>query len=132
MKKRKFIIGGIVIIACVAGLVLTTTGMSLDFYDSVSQFTARLDSIEGRAVRVRGMVSPGEIAHDANTLDTEFTLADDDASVRVFYHGVLPSSFTSGSDLIVQGTYDADARRLVANQLMFKCPSKYESARNQR
>ncbi len=50
-----------------------------------------------------------------------------EAGLRVYYEGVRPANFEPGKDLVVQGTYDADRELFVANQLMFKCPSKYES-----
>ena len=128
--NRKFIVGGIVIAVCVAALLYGATAlMSLDFYDSVGQFQKKLDTYKGGAVRVRGIVQPGSVEHDKKTLDTEFVLKDNEASMPVHYRGVLPGNFEPGSDLVVQGTYDTERKLLVANQLMFKCPSKYESER---
>ncbi|HUU68742.1 MAG TPA: cytochrome c maturation protein CcmE [Planctomycetota bacterium] len=124
--RRKLIVGCVVIIAGLAALLIAMSYLSLDFYSSVSEFLQRAETGKTGVVRVRGIVAAGSVNHDAKTLDTEFTLADGKASLQVFYHGVLPSSFESGSDLVVQGSYDPAAKRLVANQLMFKCPSKYE------
>lgn len=126
-SRRKFIIGGVIVAACVAALVAATTGMSLDFYSTVSEFIQKAESGTTGLVRVRGIVVEGSVRHDAAKLDTEFALSDGTASVPVFYHGVLPSTFASGRDLVVQGAYNAGRKTLMANQLMFKCPSKYES-----
>ena len=127
--KGKFIVGGLIIHGCVCALITVSTGLSLDFYSSVSEFLAGIDSYKGGAVRVRGIVQADSVRHDDRKLDTEFVLVDNDASLRVFYHGVLPSSFVPGRDLVVQGTYSRQKGLFVANQLMFKCPSKYESPR---
>ena len=154
-SRLKFIVGGVIVAACIVALVAKTTGASLDFYSSVGEFLQRVESGKagGRgtvprpytevsdsvgaghrsppsgagAARVRGMVQAGSVQHDAAGLDTEFILVDGKATLPVFYHGVLPATFEPGSDLVVQGTYDAARKVFVASQLMFKCPSKYES-----
>ena len=102
---------------------------SLDFYSSVSDFLQRVDSYDGKMIRLRGIVQANTVQHDSRSLETEFVLADDTESIRVTYHGVLPNSFEPGKDLVVQGTYDPERRLVVANELMFKCPSKYEEKR---
>jgi len=127
MSNAKLIVGGVIIAVCTVALVAATTGTSLDFYNSVTEFQKRAESGSVGTARVRGLVRPDSVHHDAAKLDTEFTIADANASLRVFYHGVLPSSFEPGSDLVVQGNWDSARKLFVANQLMFKCPSKYES-----
>jgi len=129
--RRKLIVGGGIIAASVAALLIAMNSVSLDFYSSVTEFLKRAEVGKTGVVRVRGLVVTGSVNHNAETLDTKFALADGTASVLVVYHGVLPSSFEPGSDLVVQGSYDADNKRLLANQLMFKCPSKYEKRRGQ-
>ncbi len=128
--RKKFVVGGIIIGVCVAALLYGATKlMSLDFYDSVSGFLEKADTYQGKTIRLRGIVEKGSVQHDFATLHTEFILADNDASLRVFYKGTLSSSFEPGKDLVVQGVYDKDRKLLVASDLMYKCPSKYESER---
>jgi len=129
---RKFVVAGIVVAACVAGLIMVSTE-GLDFYSSVADFHKKLDTYQGAIVRVRGIIQANSVIHDAKTLETEFVLREEDASLktedvlRVYYKGVRPANFEPGKDIVVQGTYDADRELFLANQLMFKCPSKYES-----
>ena len=123
----KFVVAGVIIAVCVVALMVVMSYMSLDFYSSTSEFLENIDTYEGGAVRVRGIVEAGSVKHNTDNLDIEFTLVDNEASLRVFYHGILPVNFVPGSDLVVQGAYDGERKLLVANQLMFKCPSKYES-----
>lgn len=126
-SRRKFIIGGVIVAGCIVALVAATTGMSLDFYSTVGEFIPKAELGKTGLVRVRGIVVEGSVRHDAAKLDTEFAMSDGKASLPVFYHGVLPSTFEPGRDIVVQGTYNAARKTLVASQLMFKCPSKYES-----
>lgn len=132
---RKFIVAGIVVAACIAGLIMVSTE-GLDFYSSVADFHKKLDTYQGSTVRVRGKIQAGSVRHDAKELETEFVLREEDpapppteAGLHVYYKGVRPANFEPGKDIVVQGTYDAGRKLFVANQLMFKCPSKYESNR---
>jgi len=115
MSNAKFIIGGVIIAVCTVALVAATTGTSLDFYNTVSEFQKRAESGTVATARVRGLVRLDSVQHDAAKLDTEFTIADAKASLRVFYHGVLPSSFQPGTDLVVQGNRDSARKLFVEN-----------------
>lgn len=126
-SKTRYFVGGVVVLACVLGLVIVTKSMGFDFYSSISDFSAQVEAYDGRPVKIRGIIKADAVNHDPKTLDTDFILTDGEASVRVFYHGVLDSSFEPGKDLVVQGVYDLEKQTLMANKLMFKCPSKYEA-----
>ena len=132
---RKFVVAGIVVAVCIVGLIMISTG-GMDFYSSVADFQKKLGTYQGGAVRVRGIIQKGSVmsvVNDAKKRETEFVLREEDISLkseavlRVFYQGNLPDNFEAGKDIVAQGTYDADRELFLANQLMFKCPSKYES-----
>ena len=124
--KTRLLVGGLVILACLGLLVWLSGTLSLDFYRSVGDFLPDAEAHDGDTIRLRGIVLADSVQHNAKELDTEFLLADKTESIRVTYHGVLPSSFEPGKDLVVQGVYDGERKLVVANELMFKCPSKYE------
>ncbi len=136
MKRKKFIIAGTIVIVSVALLSVLTMFISLDFYETLDDFVEKKESMAGRIVRLRGIVEAGSVVHDGQTLNTKFTLigADDNgkqakdshASLRVSYTGALPNNFEPGRDIVVQGAYEPQENLFSANQLMFKCPSKYE------
>ncbi len=129
---RKFVVAGIVVAVCIVGLIMISTG-GMDFYSSVADFQKKLDTYQGGLIRVRGIIQEGSVKYDEKNLETEFVLREENTSLksqavlRVFYRGIRPANFEPGKDLVVQGTYDAARELFLANQLMFKCPSKYES-----
>ena len=78
-------------------------------------------------VRVMGFVKEGSVDERADELVTDFVVRDDTGTrtLPVRYHGVLPDMFRGGASVIAAGRLD-DAGAFAADDLMTKCPSKYE------
>jgi cytochrome c-type biogenesis protein CcmE len=83
----------------------------------------------GKNLRVSGNVVTESIAYDAATLDLNFMISDpaDPAKmVPIHFHGVQPDQMTrEGSSAIVEGQMRPDGT-VEANNLLLKCPSRYE------
>lgn len=87
------------------------------------------DRARRERVRVVGWVEEGSVLEHENELVTDFTMRDADSSHRqpMRFRGVLPDLFRDGQNVTAagrlgeQGTFHAD-------ELMTKCPSKYEGA----
>ena len=56
-----------------------------------------------------------------------FKLADDSGSLAVIYNGLRPDMLRDGAEAIVEGKY-IEGEFFEANNLLLKCPSKYEDA----
>ncbi|HKY61724.1 MAG TPA: cytochrome c maturation protein CcmE, partial [Gemmatimonadota bacterium] len=46
-------------------------------------------------------------------------------TLPVVYHGVKPANFEQATSVVAIGTYKGD--QFVADQLLVKCPSKYQA-----
>ncbi|STL32512.1 cytochrome C-type biogenesis protein [Escherichia coli] len=57
----------------------------------------------GQRLRVGGMVMPGSVQRDPNSLKVTFTIYDAEGSVDVSYEGILPDLFREGQGVVVQG-----------------------------
>ena len=57
----------------------------------------------GQRLRVGGMVMPGSVQRDPNSLKVTFTIYDAEGSVDVSYEGILPDLFREGQGVGVQG-----------------------------
>ena len=125
MKKRYLIGGGIILIA-VAYLLYLSFGSSVSYYLTVSEFYDRSDELIDANVRLAGVVADNSIDWDADNIELKFTLTEGGKDMPVIYHGAQPSGFTGGSNILAEGKYNADGI-FRANQLILKCPSKYES-----
>jgi cytochrome c-type biogenesis protein CcmE len=74
-----------------------------------------------------GFVKEGSVAARSGELVTDFVIRDEtgDRSLPVRYRGVLPDMFREGSNVIAGGRLGEDGV-FTANDVMTKCPSKYE------
>ena len=77
-------------------------------------------------VRVAGKITDNHLDWNAKSLELRFTITEGGDDMAVIYHGARPSGFQAGSNILVEGKYYSDGI-FRANQLILKCPSKYES-----
>ncbi len=93
------------------------------YYYTVSELIEQGDSIYGETVRVNGEVVNGSIQQESlQTL--RFTVSDGEASLPVFYQGVVPDTFKVGNAVVIEGHIDSSGV-FQAQTLMPKCPSRY-------
>jgi cytochrome c-type biogenesis protein CcmE len=122
-KKRLSIIAAIFIgLAFVVGLVLYALSQNIDlFYAPTEIHYGKKDSgvkaVEGQRIRIGGLVVPGSVHRDNDSLKVSFTLADmrmpivfnnDDLVVTVKYDGILPDLFREGQGIVANGTLVKD------------------------
>lgn len=150
--RRKFLIGGLVIIAVVIWLIVTSTMAGAQFFYTVDELKARGSDAIGKPVRIAGAVLGDSIQYDPETLTLTFTIVhipadtqlinDDgglaaalDAAVadptrnqlQITYIGVKPDLLKHAAEAIVSGELDADGV-FHANELLLRCPTRYEEA----
>ena len=125
MRKRYFIGGGI-LLAAVIYLLYLSFGNSVSYYVTVSEFYDREAELQDVNVRVAGRILESPIEWDAEDLDLRFSIGEGGRDMPVIYHGAQPSGFKAGSSILVEGVYDSDGV-FRAKQLILKCPSKYEA-----
>jgi len=150
--RRKFLIGGLVIIAVVIWLIVTSTMAGAQFFYTVDELKARGSDAVGKPVRIAGAVLGDSIQYDPETLTLTFTVVhipadtqlinDDgglaaalDAAVadtsrnqlQIAYIGVKPDLLKHAAEAIVSGELDADGV-FHANELLLRCPTRYEEA----
>jgi len=123
--KKKFIIGGIILVLAVGYLGFMGFRSSASFYYTVSQILAQGDAISDKTVRVSGEVVPGSVEQKAGDLNLKFDVSEGGKTLPVVYRGAVPDTFQEGNPVVVEGSLDA-AGVFQAKSLMVKCPSKYE------
>ena len=82
-----------------------------------------------RQVQVAGGLEKGSSSYQEQGSYLHFTLVDPkEASkkIKVRYHGLKPANFEDAISIVAIGTYDPALGELVANDLLVKCPSKYQ------
>ena len=124
MKKRYLIGGGIVILA-VAYLITLALGSSVSYYLTVSELMNKSDELYNTKVRVIGNIVDGSVQWNAKDVELKFAVSEGGETLSVIYNGATPTGFEPGSDILVEGKLQPD-KVFLANQLIMRCPSKYE------
>jgi len=78
----------------------------------------------GQRLRVGGMVMPGSVRRDPNTLAVSFKLYDARGVVSVSFEGILPDLFREGQGGGAQGVLAA-GNQVIAKEVLAKHDEKY-------
>ncbi len=63
-------------------------------------------------------------------MSVDFMIVDADVKIPVHYTGIIPDTFKDKSQVVVEGSLNAQRSAFQAHTLLAKCPSKYESQFN--
>ena len=126
LKKKKFLIGGIIILLAIGYLSFMGFTGSATYYYTVSEIMEQGSSLYGENVRINGEVAPGSVEQEPGSFVLRFTIVDveGEASLPVVYQGVVPDTFKVGNAVVVEGEINSDGV-FRAHTLMPKCPSRY-------
>ncbi|MEZ4517216.1 MAG: cytochrome c maturation protein CcmE [Chloroflexota bacterium] len=134
-NRLPFIIGGVLLIAAVAFLVVNAMSGSTQLYKTVGEFYAEQDRLVGRDLRVAGWVMGDTIQFtqiDAQNSRLEFDIVDDVNNPTESLHVVVlnepqPDLLQQNAQALVEGQGDANGV-FMSNPggLMLKCPTRYE------
>ncbi len=152
MQRTKFILGGLLILAAVVYLIVSSTQASAEYFLTVDEVKAEGSAVVGKSLRLSGAVLGDTIQYDANTLTLTFEIAHvsgDNAEVEaqgglaevlyqavndptrqrvsVVYIGPKPDLLRGEAQAIMTGKIGADGI-FHADELLLKCPTKYEQA----
>lgn len=123
--KAKYIIGSIIII------IFILWGASAFLKTTVRYVSIAEARKAHRTVQVLGNIDFGDVHFDAEKRRLVFTIYDaanpDPARadrLKIIYHGVVPGNFEQATQVVVRGKPGADG--FEAEQLLVKCPSKYQ------
>jgi cytochrome c-type biogenesis protein CcmE len=123
--KTALVASILVVVAAMGFLIYTGLTDNMVYYYHVDEFLPKAASLEGETIKVNGKVQEGSIRK--SQLDYAFVIHGiPENIVNVSYHGVVPDTFKDGSDFVVEGNYDPDAKTFHATTLLAKCPTKYE------
>lgn len=150
--RIKFILGGSIILAGVIFLIISSTSASAEYFLTIDELIAEGSDALGRNLRVSGAVIGDSIQYDPQTMALTFQVAhvpgDNDfieeqgglayvlhtavtdptqARITVIYSGAMPDLLQDEAQAIMTGYLGEDGI-FYANELLLKCPTKYEEA----
>lgn len=123
--KAKYIIGGIIVI-----LFMVWGAMS--FVKTTIQYVSIEEAKNAnRMVQVMGKIDFDKVNYDIENSRLEFAVYDADAptkenaeTLNVVYYGVVPGNFDQATSVVLKGK--PENGEFVADQMLVKCPSKYQ------
>lgn len=152
VNRTKFMVGGLLIVAAVVYLIISSTQASAEYFLTLDELKAKSATLGNRDVRISGAVIGDTIQYDSKTLTLTFTVANvpgDNAEIekegglatvlhaavidpnrtrlQVVYQGPKPDLLRNEAQAIMTGKMGSDGK-FIANELLLKCPTKYEEA----
>ncbi|HEX7474376.1 MAG TPA: cytochrome c maturation protein CcmE [Dehalococcoidales bacterium] len=129
MRRKKFLIGGIVILVAIGALGFIALRGAATYYYTVSEILSKSSTLNGQTIRVAGPVAVNSLQQVESTGNSvEFVMQDRDNSqfrLTINYQGSLPDAFKEGQDAVVEGQLTSTGD-FAATQIIVKCPSKYQ------
>jgi cytochrome c-type biogenesis protein CcmE len=119
------------------GIAIIVLAIVLGYYGLQSGLRPYTTSVSeaistGRGVQLAGFLYPGETgAYDSNG---EFTFKLQDSTgnvVQVIYPKPKPANFEKAISIVAIGHYDAAKNVFLADDMLVKCPSKYQEQLDQ-
>lgn len=130
-RARNRLIGVTAIILIVVVAILLGASSKDGAYSRTVKEVAGNKDLAGERVRVSGEVVKGSWDRKANPM--RFEIRDEKAkegapTIKVEYSGGVPSTFGDGVVAVVTGELSSDSTLITTDDMITKCPSKYQSA----
>jgi len=150
----KFIIGGIVIVAAIIYLMVSSLQANVQYFLTVDEAIEKqlAGELTGRNIRLSGAVLGESIQYNMETLELSFTIVHVPADIElvdeegglaaalhkavmdptrsqldVVYYGARPDLLQNEAQAILTGEFVAEGV-FEADELLLKCPTKYEGS----
>ena len=148
--RIKFLIGGLLIVAAVVYLIVSSTQASAQYYLTIDELITKGEEVSDRDIKISGAVDGDTIDYDSKSLTLRFTivnvpgdldeieeagglaevlheaLVDPTASrLDVEYYGPMPDLLRHEAQAIITGRMGDDGV-FYADELLLKCPTRYE------
>ena len=118
---------GVVAVFLVASAFLAYNGLNtyVNPYISVTQILAKPDRYVGRAIQVIGVADFDSVEPEEGGI-VNFDITDEGNRLSIVFQGSLPQNFDQSTQVVVIGSVTEEGY-VESDQLLVKCPTKYES-----
>ncbi|PSJ46235.1 cytochrome c maturation protein CcmE [Zobellella endophytica] len=130
-KKRMTLLAAVVIgLSAMTGLVLYALQQNIDLFYTPTELVQgkgkeQLRPEVGQRLRIGGLVVPGSVRRDQQSLKVSFDLVDAGGEqVTVRFDGILPDLFREGQGIVAQGHLE-NARTISAFEVLAKHDEEY-------
>lgn len=123
LKKKKYLIGGLILIAALIFLGYFSFMGGLTYYYEVGELLGEANSITGQTIRASGNVADDVVKDGLELRFTILDMSDSETSLPVVYSGAVPDTFKVGNQVVVEGKYTGGV--FEAESIIVKCGSKF-------
>lgn len=119
--KNKYMFGGFIIVVFLGVMIYLFTQTNVAYENSITKIIQSEKTVKATGSWVK------EKNYDIDKQNNLFSfyLKDDQGNMmKVIYHGTIPNNFESSTSVVVTGKYHNGAFH--ANDILTKCPSKYQ------
>lgn len=120
-----YVVVGVLVTAAILGYLVVDGLGSETYFFTVDEAVAESESLVDETIRVKGSVVEGSIESDSTGVGKTFEISADGESLKVVYDEAAPDTFEDGVEVVATGTLEASGT-LKADELLVKCPSRYE------
>ena len=102
-RRRLYLVLMLVLgIGVAVSLTVYALRQNINLFYAPSQIEAGEAPLD-RSIRVGGLVVPGSVSRNPDTLQVAFALTDNEGQIDVVYEGILPDLFREGQGIIARG-----------------------------
>lgn len=127
-KQRLAVVATIgLLVASAIGLMLYALNDSIDLFYTPSEIIEGKNGQKpqvGQRLRIGGMVVPGSVSRDPDSLAVSFDLVDTGPTVTVTFTGILPDLFREGQGIVATGVL-TEKRQINAQEVLAKHDEEY-------
>lgn len=127
-KQRLAVVAGIgILLAGAVSLMLVALNDSIDLFYTPSEIIEGKDGVKpavGQRLRIGGMVVPGSVERNSETLAVTFSLVDTGPTIDVSFNGILPDLFREGQGIVATGVLSEDGT-IQAQEVLAKHDEEY-------
>ena len=123
--KAKYIIGGLIIV------IFMVWGASAFLRTTIKYVSIEEAAAATQTVQTMGKIDFDQVSYNVEDKRLEFVVYDAEAEDKetarkldVLYYGVVPGNFDQATSVVIKGKAEGDA--FLAEQMLVKCPSKYQ------
>lgn len=129
-RRQKRLLAAVAIVLLIGGAVWS---MLLALSENIDHFYTPSEIIEGKQgktpkvgqrLRIGGMVVPGTVIRDEETLAVSFDLVDVGPKVTVSFTGILPDLFREGQGIVATGRL-SESDHIIADEVLAKHDEEY-------
>jgi cytochrome c-type biogenesis protein CcmE len=128
--KPQFLVAGLLLVGVIVSLMIYGLTTAKAYWLTVNEVHQRGDEMVSQRLRVNGVVVDGSEDWNAEEVTLRFKIQDEanpNQQLEVVYYEPRPDNFQRAASVIVWGEL-LPGGVLEANELLLKCPSRYEEA----